>query len=401
MLHGKKILIGITGSIAAYKAPLLVRLLIKRGADVKVVMTEGACDFVTPLTLSTLSQNPVQIEPFNPADGTWHSHIDLGSWADVFVIAPLTANTLAKMASGICDNLLTAVYLAARCPVFFAPAMDVDMFEHPTTETNIQKLVSFGNILIAPAKGELASGLSGFGRMEEPENIIDILENYFSKKGQFTGKKILITSGPTIEPIDPVRFISNFSSGKMGNALAEEAAIRGAQVTLISGQVCIKPVNPAIKIIQVKTADDMLKACQAEFPDADVTLMAAAVADYTPADPKNTKIKKEGEELTIRLKKTTDILTSLGARKGKTQVLAGFALETENEISNAISKMHNKNLDFIVLNSLRDEGAGFASDTNKITLINSTEDQTAYTLKSKKEVAADIFDYIQKNYFQE
>ncbi len=396
MLSGKKILIGITGSIAAYKIPFLIRLLVRAGAEVKVVMTKSACDFVTPLTLAAVSQYAVSIKPFNESDGKWHSHIELGSWADIFLIAPLSANTLAKMATGITDNLLMATYLAARCPVFFAPAMDVDMYSHPTTQANIQKLVSFGNRLISPREGELASGLSGYGRMEEPDVIVDILNTHFEKELSFKGKKVLVTSGPTIEPIDPVRFISNHSSGQMGNALALEAAKRGANVTLISGPVYEFPIHPNITLIKVTTAAEMLTECLSCFPGADFTIMSAAVADYSPEKPSSSKIKKDENELLLHLVKTTDILKELGKMKKPGQILVGFALETDHEIENAQKKLHTKNLDFIVLNSLNDKGAGFSLPTNKISILNHKGSITVYDKKSKTEVASDILDYAAK-----
>jgi len=396
MLKGKKILIGITAGIAAYKIPFLIRLLIKEGAAVKVVMTVEACDFVTPLTLSALSQNPVSIEPFSPADGTWHSHIELGSWADAFVIAPLTANTMAKMATGITDNLLLATYLAARCPVFYAPSMDVDMYHHKTTQQNISTLQSHGNILIAPHAGELASGLTGMGRLEEPQNIVEILQSYFSKQQTLSGKRVLISSGPTVEPIDPVRFISNHSSGRMGNALALEAAARGAEVTIVSGPVAEYPQHPSIQIIKVNTAAEMYASCTEMFANADITIMAAAVADYTPQNPEKEKIKKKDKTLSLNLLKTKDILADLGKQKKKGQLLVGFALETNNEIENAIHKLHTKNLDFIVLNSLKDTGSGFGVDTNKISIIGKDQVINEFKLKTKSEAAVDIFDSIQK-----
>lgn len=394
MLKGKKILIGITGSIAAYKIPLLIRLLKKEGAEVKIVMTPCAKDFVTPLTLSTLSQQPVLIEPYDKTDGSWNSHVDWGRWADVFIMAPVSANTLAKMASGIADNLLTTTYLAAKCPVFFAPAMDLDMFHHPTTQKNIDTLLSYGNHLIAPQEGELASGLCGAGRMEEPEEILRIVRDFFLKCNNLSGRKVLISAGPTYELIDPVRFIGNFSSGKMGYALAEEASARGAQVVLVSGPVGMKPLHPGIRLISVTTAAQMADACFNEFKSSDITIMAAAVADYTVADPEPVKIKKTGEKLTIELSKTTDILATLGKQKQAGQFLAGFALETDNEKSNALSKLKNKNLDMIVLNSLNDQGAGFGYDTNQVTIIMADGAETEVPLKSKKDVAAVILDVI-------
>ena len=394
MLKGKKILIGITASIAAYKIPILIRLLIRAGAEVKVVMTQASCDFVTPLTLSALSQNPVSIVPFNESDGRWHSHIELGSWADLFLIAPLSANTMAKMATGVTDNLLMATYLAARCPVYFAPAMDVDMFNHPTTQQNIGKLISFGNILIAPTEGELASGLTGYGRMEEPEAILHILENHFSKSESLKGRKVLISSGPTMEAIDPVRFISNHSSGQMGYALAIEAASRGAEVTFVSGPVSKLPEHPAIHVVKVITADEMYEACLEKFPDHDTCIMAAAVADFVSASPATQKIKKADAHLTIELTRSKDILSALGNMKGNDQVLVGFALETENEEDNAKLKLHTKNLDFIVLNSLKSEGAGFGQATNKISIFDKNGFSKHFETKSKALVASDILDYL-------
>ena len=395
MLQGKKILVGITGGIAAYKIPFLIRLLIKEGASVKVVMTAEACNFVTPLTLSALSQNPVAIEPFSPADGTWHSHIELGSWADAFVIAPLTANTMAKMASGITDSLLLATYLAARCPVFYAPSMDVDMYHHRTTQQNMETLKAHGNILIAPHAGELASGLTGMGRLEEPQRIVEIIEAFFVKQQSLAGKNVLISSGPTVEPIDPVRYISNHSSGLMGNALALEAARRGAKVTLVSGPVAEYPQHPSIQVVRVKTAAEMYNACSEHFTSAHIAIMAAAVADYTPGHPEKEKIKKAEDGFQLSLVKTRDILAELGSRKTKEQFLVGFALETNNEIENAMQKLHTKNLDFIVLNSLKDEGAGFGVATNKISIIGKDKAITEFGLKSKAEVAADILDSVQ------
>ena len=394
MLKGKKILIGITGSIAAYKIPLLIRLLKKEGAEVKIVMTPCAKDFVTPLTLSTLSQQPVLIEPYDKTDGSWNSHVDWGRWADVFIMAPVSANTLAKMASGIADNLLTTTYLAAKCPVFFAPAMDLDMFHHPTTQKNINTLLSYGNHLIAPQEGELASGLCGAGRMEEPEEILRIVRDFFLKCNHLSGKKVLISAGPTYELIDPVRFIGNFSSGKMGYALAEDAAARGAQVVLVSGPVGLKPLHPGINLISVTSAAQMAEACFSEFKSSDITIMAAAVADYTVTDPAPVKIKKSVDKLTIELSKTTDILATLGKQKQAGQFLAGFALETDNEKPNALSKLKNKNLDMIVLNSLNDQGAGFGYDTNQVTIIMADGVETEVPLKSKKDVAAFILDVI-------
>jgi len=394
MLKGKKILIGITGSIAAYKIPFLVRLFLKQGAEVRILLTGAAKDFVTPLTLSTLSGFPVLTDFFEKADGSWHSHVELGNWADVYLIAPVSANTLSKLANGMADNLLTATYLAAKCPVFFAPAMDVDMFNHPSTQANIQKLRDFGNTLIEPDEGELASGLYGAGRMQEPEKILEILIDFFKKKKDFEGQTILISAGPTYESIDPVRFISNHSSGRMGFALAEEFAARGAEVKLISGPVAVSATNKNIKITKVVSALEMFNACVEIFPQVQVAIMAAAVADFAPAGVQSKKIKKTEEEFSIKMKKTSDILKELGRIKKKGQVLIGFALETNNVIENAIQKLHNKNLDLIVLNSLKDAGAGFGYTTNKVTLIDKYEVIKALDLKLKSEVAKDIADKV-------
>lgn len=394
MLRGKKILIGVTGSIAAYKIPFLVRLLKKEGAEVKVIMTQCATDFVTPLTLSTLSQQPILIESYNKTDGSWNSHVEWGRWADVFVIAPVSANTMAKMAGGIADNLLTTTYLAAKCPVFFAPAMDLDMYHHPTTERNINTLLSYGNFLIAPQEGELASGLCGAGRMEEPEVIAEVVRNFFEKKNELKGQKVLISAGPTYEPIDPVRFIGNFSSGKMGYALAETMANRGAEVILVSGPVNLKAVNPSIKTISIQTASEMARVCFDEFPGCNIAVMAAAVADFTVDSPAGHKIKKEDKKLTLELKPTTDILARLGELKQKGQFLTGFALETDNETDNARKKLQNKNLDLIVLNSLNDKGAGFGTDTNKVSMISANGTIKDTLLLSKVKIAEEIVNTI-------
>jgi len=396
MLKGKKILLGITGGIAAYKIPFLIRLLIKEGAEVKVIMSAEACNFVTPLTISALSQNPVSIEPFNPQNGTWHSHIELGSWSDAFVIAPLTANTMAKMANGITDNLLLATYLAARCPVFYAPSMDVDMYHHKTTQLNIETLKAHGNILIAPQAGELASGLTGMGRLEEPQKIVEILSSYFSNQQALSGKKILISSGPTVEPIDPVRYISNHSTGQMGHALAIEAASRGAIVTFVSGPVAAYPEHSSVSVLKVTTAAEMYTKCLEHYSDCDIIIMAAAVADYSPDSPATEKIKKKDDHLILELQKTKDILAELGKQKKARQILIGFALETNDEIKNAFSKLHSKNLDFIVLNSLNESGSGFGYATNKISIISRDNEVCNFELKLKSEVAADIFNYLQE-----
>jgi len=394
LLENKKILIGITGSIAAYKIPFLVRLLVKEGAEVKVVMTQSAFDFVTPLTLSTLTHSPILSVPFNSADGSWNSHVDWGNWADIYLIAPASANTLAKLANGITDNLLTAIYLAAKCPVFLAPAMDVDMYQHPSTQANIARLQKFGNKLIAPQVGELASGLSGAGRLEEPDAILDILVAHFKYSASLSGKKILITAGPTHEAIDPVRYIGNHSSGKMGFALAEEAALRGASVTLISGPSDVRINNIHVKLISVVNAQQMYDECHLAFPKSDITIMAAAVADYKPKRVSENKIKKTGQDLHLELETTKDILKSLGELKTKNQILIGFALETENMEQNALKKLKEKNLDFVVLNSPTEPGTGFGYDTNKITIIHKKGSKEEFSLRSKREVANDIFNAI-------
>ncbi len=390
VLKGKKVLLGITGGIAAFKTAALVRLFIKAGAEVKVVMTPAAKEFVTPLTLSTLSKNEVFSSFTDEEDenAKWNNHVELGLWADFLLIAPATANTLSKMATGNSDNFLLATYLSAKCPVFFAPAMDLDMFKHPSTKNSIKILEDFGNLMIPPGKGELASGLFGEGRMAEPEEILKFLEDYFFKDLPLKGKKILITAGPTYEAIDPVRFIGNHSSGKMGYELAESAARLGAQVTLISGPTHLKIDNPDVEVVQVTSTHEMYDAAHASFKDTDVFIGAAAVADYKPKDVAQEKIKKSDATLMLELTKTEDILASLGAEK-KDQKLIGFALETNNEVENARNKIKKKNLDFIVLNSLRDEGAGFKSDTNKVSIIypNIRKD---FELKTKKEVAEDI-----------
>lgn len=395
MLKDKKIIIGVTGSIAAYKVSPLVRLLIKEDAIVQVIMTPAAHDFVTPLTMATLSGQPVLTEPFNPVDGDWTSHVELGLWADLMLIAPATANTLAKMAGGIADNLLLTTYLSAKCPVFFAPAMDLDMYRHPTTKQNIEKLQSFGNQLIAPTEGELASGLCGAGRMEEPENIISILKEFFTKGWDFPGKKIMVTAGPTFEAIDPVRFIGNHSSGLMGFAIANEFAERGGDVTLISGPTALNAAE-GINLVGVTSADEMHKACMENFEEADIIVMTAAVADYTPESVAEEKIKKSGDQMVLKLKPTKDILAEMGKNKKPGQFLVGFALETEDAVANAEKKLKNKKLDLIVLNSPKDEGAAFGVETNKVTLITKDFQQTKYDLKLKLDVAIDIVDKIKE-----
>mgnify|MGYP002780070793 CR=1 FL=1 len=395
VLSGKKVLLGISGGIAAYKTPNLVRLFVKSGAEVRVVMTPSAKDFVTPLTLSTLSKNTVHSAFFDDDQGEaeWTNHVELGLWADFMLIAPATANTLSKMATGNCDNLLIATYLSAKCPVFFAPAMDLDMHRHPSTRESFDALRRFGNIMIPAESGELASGLHGEGRMAEPENIISFLENHFLAQLPMRGKKVLITAGPTYEPIDPVRFIGNHSSGKMGYELADEAARLGAEVTLVSGPSACTTSVSGITIVNVMTAAQMLDACMIHFDDADIVIAAAAVADYRPVSAAKEKIKKEESLLSLTLEKTEDILATMG-RKKKKQLLVGFALETFDELTHAKEKIKKKNLDLIVLNSLRDEGAGFGSDTNKITLIDKEMNVVPMSLKSKREVAADIFQKI-------
>lgn len=394
MLQGKKILIGVCGSIAAYKTAFLIRLLKKEGAGVKVIMTDSAFDFITPLTLATLSGNPVLSRFSNKETGEWHSHVESGLWADIFLIAPASANTIAKMAEGICDNLLLATYLSARCPVFIAPAMDLDMYEHPATRENLDKLTGRGNTVINAEYGELASGLVGAGRMAEPEHILAFLKKYFKKKDDFRGKKVLITAGPTYESIDPVRFIGNHSSGRMGYALAEELAGRGAGITLISGPSSLKTSNTSIKTIQVTSADEMYRECKSNYPSAHIAIFSAAVSDYRPAKTEAEKMKKSGEKLSLDLVENPDIAYECGKMKKSGQINLGFALETENEIENATLKLKKKGFDFIVLNSMKDEGAGFSANTNKIMIINDKGDKKGYPLKSKTDVAADIIDYL-------
>ena len=392
MLKGKKIILGITGSIAAYKACYIIRGLIKQGAEVQVVITPAGKEFITPITLSALTSKPVISEFFAQRDGTWNSHVDLGLWADAVLIAPATASTIGKMANGIADNMLITTYLSAKAPVFVAPAMDLDMFAHPAAQKNLDILRSYGNHIIEPGTGELASHLVGKGRMEEPENIIRVLDEFFASSDALSGKRVMITAGPTYEKIDPVRFIGNYSSGKMGFALAEECARRGAQVTLITGPVQLKTQHSGIIRVDVESAEEMYKAAQAHFPDADAGILCAAVADYRPATVADKKIKREKEgELTLHLRATQDIAASLGGIKRKQQCLVGFALETNNEQQNAEVKLERKNFDFIVLNSLNDAGAGFRYDTNKISIID-RKGRTDYPLKSKTEVAQDIID---------
>jgi phosphopantothenoylcysteine decarboxylase / phosphopantothenate---cysteine ligase len=394
MLRNKKILLGVCGSIAAYKAAFLIRLLVKAGADVRVISTTSASDFISPLTLSTLSKNPVLTKFVKNENGEWNNHVELGLWADLMLIAPLSANTLGKMANGICDNLLLATYLSAKCPVMVAPAMDLDMYAHPSTQQNIKTIQSFGNMIIDAEDGELASGLSGQGRMAEPENILKHIESYFSKSKSLAGKKVLITAGPTYEAIDPVRFIGNHSSGKMGYSIAKACLELGAEVVLISGPSNESiPENEALKLIRVQSAKEMLLAAEENFTSATIGILSAAVADYAPKTVENKKIKKSEDTLTIELTRNPDIAKTLGAKKRKDQLLIGFALETDNEEANAKKKLEAKNFDLIVLNSLQDEGAGFAHHTNKVTLITS-KDSLALPLLTKDETATNIINYV-------
>ncbi len=395
MLEGKHILLGISGSIAAYKCAALTRLFVKAGAEVKIIMTSAATEFITPLTLSTLSKNPVHSSFVKNEQGEWTNHVDLALWADVFVIAPASANTLAKMANGICDNLLLATYLSAKCPVWFAPAMDLDMYLHPATKSNIQKLKDFGNVMIDAEVGELASGLYGNGRMAEPEKIFDKISNYFNHDLKFKNKTVLISAGPTYEAIDPVRFIGNHSSGKMGFALAEEFANQGANVILVSGPSKEKISHSKIQRINVQSAEQMFQEIISRFKESDIAIMSAAVADYTPVLKSDIKIKKQEETFTIELTKTKDILKHLGTIKDK-QILVGFALETNNEEENALKKLHSKNLDFIVLNSLQHEGAGFGHSTNRISILKKSGKKLDFPLKTKEEVAKDIVEQVKE-----
>lgn len=390
MLSGKRILLGVTGSIAAYKSAVLTRLLVKAGAEVKIIMTPSAHDFITPVTLATLSKKPVLTEFVKDKSGQWNNHVDLGLWADVLLVAPASANTMAKMAQGICDNLLLAVYLSARCPVVLAPAMDLDMLQHPATKENFSRLKNFGNYIIEPAYGELASGLTGTGRMAEPESIVQWLEHFFFASLPLKGKKALVTAGPTHEAIDPVRFISNHSSGKMGFAIAEALDAAGAEVTLITGPVNLQPGSRNVRVVRVTSAEEMHAAATQIFPETDIAVLAAAVADYKPKTVAGQKIKKEEDKLNLELVKTHDIARSLGEMKKNGQLIVGFALETENEKENAEKKLKSKNFDFIVLNSPNDAGAAFGHDTNKITIIDRSLKEQAFGLKDKKEVARDI-----------
>lgn len=397
MLKGKKIVLGVTGSIAAYKAAYLVRAFVKKGAEVQVVMTPAAKEFITPVTLSPLSGKPVVSEFFSANDGVWHSHVDLGLWADAMLVAPATASTIGKMANGIADNMLITTYLSMKAPVFVAPAMDLDMYKHPSTQHNLSLLKSYHNHIIEPACGELASGLDGKGRMEEPDKMVAVLDDYFEKEAssanRLKGKKILITAGPTYEKIDPVRFIGNYSSGKMAFALAEACAQQGAVVEMVCGPVMMPNENKSIHRTDVESAAEMYDACMQYFPTMDAAILCAAVADFTPINTSDTKIKREKDNLTITLKPTKDIAASLGAIKQPNQILVGFALETDQEVCHAQSKLEKKNLDFIVLNSMKDKGACFRSDNNKVTIIDKNQMQ-AYPLKPKSEVAEDIINQL-------
>ena len=393
MLQGKKILLGVSGSIAAYKTAYLVRLLKKADAEVTVLLTPAATDFITPLTLSTLSGNPVLTE-FTKEQGEWNNHVELGLWADIFVIAPASANTLAKMANGLCDNLLLATYLSARCPVVAAPAMDLDMYAHKATRRNLNRLGEDGVMILDATHGELASGLTGYGRMAEPEDIVAYLTSYFSNNKELAGKKVLVTAGPTYEPIDPVRFIGNHSSGKMGYALAEKLAEKGAQVHLVSGPSSCSVSNKNITLAKVKSAEEMNRECVSLYPEMDIAVLAAAVADYTPETTSSQKIKKKEDKLILTMVKTPDIAKNLGNMKKNGQVNVGFALETDNELIHAQEKLKKKNFDLIVLNSLNDEGAGFAHETNKISIIDKQNNIEQFELKNKKEVAGDIVNAI-------
>ena len=423
-LVGKRILLGVTGSISAYKSAFLVRLLVKAGAEVQVVMTESAQAFITPLTLATLARRPVLSTFVDSSTGSWNNHVELGLWADAVVVAPASAHTLARCAHGFCDDLLSAVYLSAKCPVFFAPAMDLDMYRHPTTVENVRRLDSYGNHIIRAEHGELASGLVGEGRLAEPEAIMQVLDAFFatgeglggerspsnaltppvpmphaprpSTPGALTGKNVLVTAGPTQEPIDPVRYISNHSTGKMGYAIAGALARAGAVVTLVSGPTDLPLPEPGIQRIDVRTAKEMFEAAQGAFAGADIVVLSAAVADYTPAYPAHRKIKKKEISFSLELTKTTDIAATLGSQKRPGQLMMGFALETDDEYANALKKLHAKQLDWIVLNSLRDEGAGFGHDTNKITVIDKDEQSHEFGLKTKSEVAQDLVNLILK-----
>jgi len=395
MLKGKHIVLGITGGIAAYKSVGLLRLFVKAGAEVQVVITPSGKEFITPVTLSALSGRPVISEFFTANTGSWNSHVDIGLWADAMVIAPATASTIGKMANGIADNMLVTTYLSSKCPVFVAPAMDLDMFKHPTTSRNIELLRSYGNHIIEPAAGELASHLIGKGRMEEPEKIFEVIEAFFTQSQELAGKKVLVTAGPTYEKLDPVRFIGNYSSGKMGYSLADEFASRGADVTVVSGPVSVKSQHPSVRIVGVESALEMYDAVMAEFGEMDIAVMCAAVADYRPAQQATRKIKREKEDIpTITLVKNPDIAAAVGERKTAGQTLVGFALETDHAEENAREKLRRKNLDMIVLNSLEDKDAGFGVDTNKVTVVDKSGNATHFPVKSKREVAKDIVDLV-------
>lgn len=390
MLKGKHIIVGVTGSIAAYKAASLVRLLVKEGAEVKVVMTELAKQFITPLTMATLSKHPVMVEFYNPENGDWHSHVDMGMWADMYLIAPATANTIGKMAHGIADNLLLTTYLSAKCPVAIAPAMDLDMYRHPATQQNLNILRGYGNLVVEPAEGELASGLVGKGRMAEPDEIVAFVREFFSNGKDFVGKRVLLTAGPTYERIDPVRFIGNYSSGKMGFAIAEAFASRGADVVLVAGPVQLKTIHSSIRRIDVESGEEMYNAVMSEVENSDIVVACAAVADFRPVHCADNKVKRGKDNMQLELEPTTDIAAALGRQKRNGQLLIGFALETNDEECNAIQKLHKKNLDLIILNSLKDANACFGYDTNKVTMIDRQENHYYYELKTKREVAEDI-----------
>jgi phosphopantothenoylcysteine decarboxylase / phosphopantothenate---cysteine ligase len=395
-LQGKKILLGVTGSIAAYKAAHLTRLLVKEGAEVQIIMSTSALDFITPLTLATVSKRPIMESFYDPKTGAWNNHVDLGLWADLFLVAPISANTLSKFANGACDNLLSATYLSARCPVMIAPAMDLDMYLHPSVRANLDRLSSFGNIILEAESGELASGLHGQGRLMEPEHIMDKVLAHFSGQLDLKGKKFLITAGPTHEAIDPVRFIGNHSSGKMGIALANALAMRGAEVNLILGPSFLLPSNSSVKVTSVKSAEEMFQACLKHHEKSDVCIFAAAVADYTPEEISKEKIKKSADDMIIKLKKNVDIAATLGKQKKNGQIHVGFALETQQEEENALAKLKRKNFDMVVLNSMRDNGAGFQHDTNKVTFYFEDGSKEPLTLLPKTEVATQIINAIKK-----
>jgi phosphopantothenoylcysteine decarboxylase / phosphopantothenate---cysteine ligase len=397
MLEGKKVLLAVCGSIAAYKAAFFVRLLVKSGAEVKVIMTESAKDFITPLTLATLSKNPVLSSFYQNENGEWHNHVELGLWADLMIVAPVSANTLSKLANGAADNLLTAVYLSARCPVMVCPAMDLDMYQHPATRRNLKTLADYGNIIVDAESGELASGLTGDGRMAEPEHILEKVKSFFQQTQSFVGKRVMMTSGPTHESIDPVRFIGNHSTGKMGKAIALELANRGAEVEFISGPAAHAPHHPLIRVTKVTSAEEMFEAAKAYFETSDIGIFTAAVADYKPETKATSKLKKKEQALQITLVPNPDIASQLGAMKKKHQFTVGFALETDEEQVNARKKLESKNLDVIVLNSLNHEGAGFAHDTNKVSIFDRHNKEQHFELKSKVEVAKDLVDFIEQS----